>query len=94
MSLAEIESKVLQLSEEERRQFARWFYAHEAEFLGAEESNDELELDEEVKAELMRRRREIQEHPETLATFDLADFDCRMQGLLDERAQRTSARPG
>ena len=33
MSLAEIENKVLQLSEEERRQFVSWFYDHEAEIV-------------------------------------------------------------
>jgi hypothetical protein len=93
MSLAEIESKLLALPDEERRQFARWFYAHEPEILGAPDDEEEVEIDDDVKAELMRRRREIDEHPETLVTFDLGEFDRRMQELLDERAQRTPVRP-
>ncbi len=33
MSLAEIEKQVLELSEEERRQFAAWFYRNEGKIL-------------------------------------------------------------
>jgi hypothetical protein len=91
MSLAEIESKVLQLSEEDRRQFGRWFYRHEAEILGP--LADEEEESEEVKAELMRRRQEMDEHPEKWETFHVEEFDRMVREFADERAQRTPAPP-
>jgi hypothetical protein len=95
MSLAEIETKVLHLSEQERRQFAQWFYAHEAEIAGpwTEEEDEDAELSDELKAELMRRLKEIEGNPEILETFDLEAFDRMTKELVDERAQATSARP-
>ncbi len=95
MSLAEIETKVLQLSEQERRQFAQWFYAHEAEIAGpwTEEEEEEADLSDELKAELMRRLKEIEENSVTLETFDLEEFDRMTKELVDERAQARSARP-
>lgn len=92
MSLAEIETKVLALSGAERRQFVSWFYEHEDEIVGSDEAR-EGGLSEEQKAELTRRLKEIEEHPEILVPFDAADFDRMAQGFADERAKRTSARP-
>ena len=90
--LAELEQQVLRLSEKERRQFAAWFYHHEAELAGAT-ADSEDDLSDEQKAELTRRLKEIEEHPEILVPFEVEDFDRMSQEFADERAQRTSARP-
>src|SRR5437867_3803574 len=65
MNLAELESKVLQLPEEERREFAAWFYEHEDEIAGPA-SAEAHALSDEQKAELTRRLLEIEQHPEML----------------------------
>src|SRR4051794_20515608 len=57
MSLAEIEQKVFALTDEERRQFAAWFYRNEDRILPADSEEDEVadeDLSPEVMAELVR----------------------------------------
>jgi hypothetical protein len=84
MSLAEIETKVLHLSEQERRQFAQWFYAHEAEIAGpwTEEEEEEAELSDELKAELVRRRRELDSG--AVKTYSLDEVVRGMREVVHE----------
>ena len=93
MSLAEIENKVLALSEEERRQFVSWFYEHEAEIAGPTADEDD-DLSDEQKAELTRRLKEIEEHPEILLPFEESDVVKMFEEFAHERAQKTPARQG
>jgi len=59
VTLEEIQSTLLNLPPVERREFAQWFYEHEADIL--EYSDDELSP--EWKAELLRRAKEMDENP-------------------------------
>jgi len=93
MSLAEIESKVLALSEEERRQFVSWFYEHEDEIARpAVDGNDDLS--DEQKAELTHRAKEIEEHPEILESFEESDVVKMFEEFAHARAQKTPTRQG
>ncbi|HEV7402198.1 MAG TPA: addiction module protein [Chthoniobacteraceae bacterium] len=71
MSRAELEHKLMELPKDERRQFVEWVYEHELELL--EESaavGDEDDLSPEQEAELRRRLKEIDEHPECLVPWE------------------------
>lgn len=67
MSVEQIEKTLLELPAEERRQFADWFHEHETEIIGAPE--DEC-IHPSVKAEILRRLKEVEEHPELLEPWD------------------------
>jgi hypothetical protein len=85
MSLAEIERKVLQLSEEERRQFANWFYRNEDRILPAdskEHQTPDEDLSPEVMAELVRRRRELDSG--TVKTYSLDEVVRGMKEVVNE----------
>ena len=64
MSVEQIGKTVLQLPREERRKFADWFYQHENEIAGPDEIHPE------VKAEILRRRDELDAHPELLEPWE------------------------
>jgi signal transduction histidine kinase len=84
MSLAEIEQQVLALPEDERRQFAAWFYQNEGKILPPH-MNDEIEDDsisDEVMEELVRRRGELEESGGT--TFTIEEMSSRVRKALDE----------
>lgn len=93
MSLAEIEKTVLQLSKEERQEFASWFYQHEDQIAEPvpEEGDD---LAEEQRRELMRRLEEMEQHPERLVPFEEADVKTMFAEFADARSQASSARQG
>ncbi len=93
MNLAELESNVLQLSEKERRKFASWFYDHEDEIAGPELANED-DMSDAQKAELTRRLREIEQHPETLVPFAEADVKTMFQEFADARSKATSTGQG
>lgn len=93
MSLAEIESKVLQLSARERREFVAWFYEHEDQIAGVERAEDG-DLTQEQKAELTRRLREIEEYPERLVPFGEDDVKEMFAEFAHARPEATSARQG
>ena len=76
MSVVQIENMLLQLSREERRQFARWFYDHENEFFTPE--SDE-EISPELQAEIMRRRDQALAHPELLEPWEGTTDSLRAQ---------------
>lgn len=85
MSLAEIEKKVIELPEDERRQFAAWFYRNEERFLPADPEGDEVaddDLSPEVMAELVRRRRELDRG--TVKTYSLDEVVRGMREVVHE----------
>ena len=84
MSLAEIEKQVLALSEEERRQFADWFYQNQGKILPPELDGDEEDagISPEVMEELLRRRRELHEGKGKTVTVE--EMSARVQEALDE----------
>lgn len=89
MSVEQLEQSVMQLSEAERRQFARWFYEHEPQLVNP--PADEEEIHPEVKAELLRRLQEIDEHPERLEPW--AGTTDRIRAQLHEmRRQKNLVR--
>jgi hypothetical protein len=89
MSVEQIEQSVLQLSAEERRQFAQWFYEHEDEL--AEPQTDDDKIHPEVRAELERRLKEIDEHPELLEPWEGTTDRIRAR-LHDQHRQKNVIR--
>ncbi len=72
-SLEKIAQTLLQLPREERRQFADWFYQHEARLTEPSEVEDTADdLSEEQKAEMIHCRHLAEAHPELLAPWDAA----------------------
>jgi hypothetical protein len=63
MSVAEIEQKVIEMTEGERRQFAAWFYENEERIFAAGIESDLAganDIAPEVMDELVRRRKELE----------------------------------
>ena len=85
MSVEQLEQSVLQLSEAERRQFAQWFHEHEDKITGL----DEIHPD--VKAEILRRRDEVDAHPERLEPWEGTTERVRAR-LHELRHQKASVR--
>lgn len=85
MSVEQLEQSVLQLSEAERRQFTQWFYEHEDKLTGL----DEIHPD--VKAEILRRRDEVDAHPELLEPWEGTTERVRAR-LHELRRQKAQAR--
>jgi recombinational DNA repair ATPase RecF len=67
MSVDQLESALQALPPEERRKFIHWLDKHRDELIDAA---DDLNLTEEQKAELLRRREEALAHPELLEPWD------------------------
>jgi hypothetical protein len=84
MSLAEIEKQVLNLSQEERREFVAWFYRNESEILPAPSGGDEESgtILPEVMAELLRRRQELEDGSVKLITVE--QLEAGMREAVDE----------
>lgn len=84
MSLAEIEMQVLKLSEEERRQFATWFYQNEGKILppSSDTGDDATPLSPEVMTELLRRRQELEEGAAKI--ISLEELDAGMAEAVNE----------
>ena len=97
MSLAEIESKVLELSEEERRQFADWFFQNQGKILPPpldDGGDEDGEMSEAIKAELLLRKQEYFDHPERFRRVKTkAELKAYFDEVRDEvRARLSSAR--
>ena len=88
MSVAQLESKLLSLPPNERREFARWFYEHEAEIVDWDQGRSSAE----VQAEVRRRDRELDENPSLAVPVTNEWFDQLRKKLADVRAAQTSAR--
>lgn len=88
MSVEQITNTLLQLPREERRRFADWFYQHEAEIVAPQDGD---EIHPEVRVELERRLKEIEEHPESLQPWEGTTDRIRAQ-LHEIRSQKNSGR--
>ena len=88
MSVEQIEKTLLQLPREERRQFADWFYQHAHEII---EPQDEEEISPEIKAGILRRRAEVDAHPELLEPWEGTTERIRAR-LHELRRQKAQAR--
>ena len=87
MSLEQLESSILSLAPEERKQFAQWFEEHRDDLV--EDEGDELTA--EQQAEILRRREQALAHPELLEPWD-GTIDRVRQRLHELRRQKTSLR--
>ncbi len=87
MSLEQLESSILSLALEERKQFARWFEEHRHDLV--EDEGDELTA--EQQAEILRRREQALAHPELLEPWD-GTIDRVRQRLHELRRQKTASR--
>jgi hypothetical protein len=88
VSVEQIEKSLLQLPREERRQFADWFYRHENEIF---EPHDDDEISPAVKAEILRRRDELDANPGLAVPVADEWFDGLKRKLADARARQASA---
>jgi hypothetical protein len=88
MSVAQLESKILSLPANERREFARWFYQHEAQIVDWDEGQPSSA----IQAEVIRRDRELDENPSLAVPVTDEWFDQLRKKLADVRAAQKSAR--
>ena len=86
MSVEQIEKTLLQLPREERRQFADWFYRHANEIL---EPQDEDDISPEIRDAILRRRDEVDTHPELLEPWEgtTERVRARLHEIRDQKAQ-------
>ena len=84
MSVAQLESKLLELTADERREFARWFYEHEAEIVDWDDGH----VSPAVRAEVERRGRELSENPSLAIPVTQEGFDQLRKKLADARARQ------
>lgn len=92
MSVEQIEKTLLELTSDERRQFADWFYQHESEIVGSHDDDYIHPIHPSVKAEVLRRRDEALAHPELMEPVTADWFDELKRKLADARAAKASAR--
>jgi hypothetical protein len=86
MSVEQITTTLLQLPPEERRRFADWFYEHEEELTGP------VDIHPDVKAEILRRRDEVDAHPELLEPVTEEWFEQMKSKLANARTAKRFAR--
>lgn len=89
MSIEQLEKSLLQLSREERRRFAHWFYQHEHEIVESQSEDEEIQPD--VKTEILRRRDEALAHPELMEPWDRTMKEAR-QMLYEIRRKKAQSR--
>ena len=89
MSVEQIEKTLLQLPRAERRQFLQWFYNHEADLFDPQESD---EINPEVKAEILRRRDELDANPGLAIPVTDEWFEQLKRKLANAPAPQTPAR--
>jgi hypothetical protein len=87
MNVAELESEVLALPVQERRQFVHWLDEHREELLP-----DEADIHPAVQAEILRRRDEVLAHPELLQPVTEEWFDSLKRKLADARPPQAPPR--
>jgi hypothetical protein len=88
MSVEQIEKTLLQLPRVERRQFADWFYRHANEII---EPQDDEEISPKIEAVILRRRDEVDAHPELLEPWEGTTERVRAR-LHELRHQKAQAR--
>ncbi len=89
MSLEQLEESVLNLSREERRRFAHWFYEHESKLLESEIGGD---VSEERRGEILRRAEELKADPGLAQPVDAEYFERMKCKVADALAGKTPAR--
>jgi hypothetical protein len=89
MSVEQIEKTLLHLSREERRRFVKWFYSHENELFDPQEND---EINPAVKAEILRRRDELDANPSLAIPVTDDWFEQLKRKLADARPGQASAR--
>ena len=87
MSLAQLESRLMELSPGERREFARWFYQHEAQIVEWDHGGPSAA----VQAEIVRRDRQMDESPSLAVPVTDEWFDQLRKKLSDARSAQESA---
>jgi hypothetical protein len=87
MSVEQIEQSVLQLSAEDRRQFAQWFFEHADELAGLDDGT----IHPAVRAEILRCRDEVDSRPELLEPWEGTTERVRAR-LHELRRQKAQAR--
>ncbi|MCW5557065.1 MAG: hypothetical protein KIT22_04405 [Verrucomicrobiae bacterium] len=85
MSVEQLEQSVINLSQEDRRRFADWFYQHEEEIFGAEFS-------EATRREVLRRAEELHVQPSLAQPVDDEYFQHIKRRVSDALAGEASAR--
>ena len=88
MSVEQIEATLEAMPVSERQKFARWFDEHRHKLVGTDATDD---LSEAQKAELLRRRREYDEHPERFARMDKKSLDQMFGRVRKNVAARLSS---
>ena len=91
MSLEQLEDKIRQLPPEELAQLTGWF----DQFLGRSapaDTDDDIDLTDEEKGELLRRREQLTDNPALARPLDDAYFERLKRDLADARARTTSGR--
>ena len=89
MSLEQIEASILELSPEERRRFAVWYEKHRKDLLP--ELQEEDDLVDEQRAEILRRRDLALAHPELLEPWE-GTIERARSKLHEVRRQKTPRR--
>jgi len=87
MSVEQLESAIKALPPAERARLVEWFDGHRHELVAGADN-----ISPEVRAELELRLKEMDEHPESLESFEEADLDRMFQEFADARSQKTSTR--
>jgi len=85
MSVEQLEQSALQLSRDEKRRFANWFYEHESDFVGEE-------LTESTQKEILRRAQELRANPGLAQPVDDEYFARMKRKVADALAAKASAR--
>jgi hypothetical protein len=89
MSVDQLAKNLLRLPREQRRQFADWFYRHENEIF---EPHDKDEISPAVKAEILRRRDDLEANPGLAVPVTGQWFEQLKRKLADARPRQASAR--
>ena len=87
MSIEQLEDQVLQLSRDERRRFARWFYEHENQIV---EPREEDEISAAIKAEIFRRSAEPDANPGLAVPVTGEWFEQLKRRLADGTGQASA----
>jgi hypothetical protein len=88
MSAEQLEDSLMKLPRDERRRFAQWFYENENDILEPREDDATHPA---IQAEIMRRREEVDTHPERLEPWEGTTERVRAR-LHELRRQKTQSR--
>jgi hypothetical protein len=89
MSIEQLESQLMAMPAEDRRQFANWFYTHEHEIVEIETGSD---ISRATQEEILRRRDELRVKPGMAIPVTDEWFSELKQKLARARASQASAR--